>query len=81
MEIVPLEIIADMQAQIDEMQARLLETLTRQDDIATAAWEVATCLEYLTEDTARDGHVKTRILERLSSAIETFEQVMGVCDE
>lgn len=78
MENVPIELIAEMQAQIDELQGRLLDTLTNADDLASAMWEIATTVEYLIEDVSRDGHAKSRLLQRITSAIDTIEDVMGV---
>lgn len=78
METVTIELIAEQQAQIDELRHRLIETLEKLEDMSSAAWEVATSLEYVVEETARDGKMKARLLDKLSGAIETIEDVMGV---
>lgn len=81
MDRVPIEIIAEMQAQIDELQGRLLALLNNMDDMATALFDIATTIEYLIDDTTRNNQAKVRLLDRVAVAIELVEDVMGARNE
>lgn len=72
-----LGLVASIQAELDETQDRLAEVLGMIDVLAQAIWELATALEWSVEETARDGHMRQRVLGRLALAIEAIEEVLG----
>lgn len=70
-------LLAQMQAQIDELQERLVETLAELDVLTVSCWELGTALEWLVEEHGRSGHMRSRVQDRLSIAIEAIEELIG----
>lgn len=69
-----IQMIAEMQAQLDETKAQLGAVQERLEEMSEACWELATALEWVIEDATRAGKMRERVLARVNEAIEIFEE-------
>lgn len=69
-----IQMMAEMQAQLDETKAQLGAVQQRIEDMTDACWELATALEWVTEDATRAGKMRERVLARINKAIEILEE-------
>lgn len=69
-----IQMIAEMQAQLDETKAQLGAVQERLEEMSEACWELATALEWVIEDGTRPGKMRERVLARVNEAIEIFEK-------